>query len=394
MTNEDLIAKLVQLLGWTEAEASRALDAMIAVMKTELEENNPVIIDDFGKFFTHKQSEYILIDRETKERYLMPPAVEVVFESLVEKNEEALTFNLFFTPEDSLNDSVNSSFSYFEPALLNEGVQIPGIPEVVAGEVDEVGQIGDVEQAGQPEQSEQIEVTGEVEELEQAAQIQAAQIEEIEKTAEVKQAEQGEEIPETKGLAQVETIPQATHSPQIRQAGKAKPNRHKRTKRKKTTALWIPIMGGVAIALAALFFFRGLQPGESEIIAGYLPGTEAEKVIIPPSDTFLHASPGTNAVYGASRTEEAKNNLPQREAEKIRLGEGKTLRLLALELFGNREFWVYIYLENKKQIINPNRVPAGTELIIPDTSTYGIDAGDPRSVSKAKEEGERALGNL
>lgn len=358
MTNEDLIAKLVQLLGWTEAEASRALDTMIAVMKTELEENNPVIIDDFGKFFTHKQSEYILIDRETKERYLMPPAVEVVFESLVEKNEEALTFNLFFTPEDSLNDSVNSSFSYFEPALLNEGVQIPGIPEVVAGEVDEVGQIGDVEQAGQPEQSEQIEVTGEVEELEQAAQIQAA------------------------------------HSPQIRQAGKAEPNRHKRTKRKKTTALWIPIMGGVAIALAALFFFRGLQPGESEIIAGYLPGTEAEKVIIPPSDTFLHASPGTNAVYGASRTEEAKNNLPQREAEKIRLGEGKTLRLLALELFGNREFWVYIYLENKKQIINPNRVPAGTELIIPDTSTYGIDAGDPRSVSKAKEEGERALGNL
>ena len=374
MTNEDLIAKLVQLLGWTEAEASRALDAMIAVMKTELEENNPVIIDDFGKFFTHKQSEYILIDRETKERYLMPPAVGVVFESLVEKNEEALTFNLFFTPEDSLNDSVNSSFSYFEPALLNEGVQIPGIPEVVAGEVDEVGQIGDVEQAGQPEQSEQIE--------------------EIEKTAEVKQAELGEEIPETKGLAQVETIPQATHSPQIRQAGKAEPNRHKRTKRKKTTALWIPIMGGVAIALAALFFFRGLQPGESEIIAGYLPGTEAEKVIIPPSDTFLHASPGTNAVYGASRTEEAKNNLPQREAEKIRLGEGKTLRLLALELFGNREFWVYIYLENKKQIINPNRVPAGTELIIPDTSTYGIDAGDPRSVSKAKEEGERALGNL
>ncbi|MDR2816627.1 MAG: hypothetical protein LBB62_08005, partial [Proteiniphilum sp.] len=51
--------------------------------------------------------------------------------------------------------------------------------------------------------------------------------------------------------------------------------------------------------------------------------------------------------------------LPQKEPEKTILQEGKTLRLLALDLFGNREFWVYIYLENRDKIPNPNRVPAG-----------------------------------
>jgi len=89
-----------------------------------------------------------------------------------------------------------------------------------------------------------------------------------------------------------------------------------------------------------------------------------------------------------------KINAPRQETGKIRLGEGKTLRLLALDLFGNREFWVYIYLENKLQIKNPNRVLAGTELRIPDASHYGINADDPQSVMRAKEVGERALGGL
>jgi len=81
MTTEDLIAKLALRLEWNNAAVSEALKVVIEVLKSELLENNSVTIDDFGDFSTVKQSEYILIDRETKERYLMPPAVEVVFES-------------------------------------------------------------------------------------------------------------------------------------------------------------------------------------------------------------------------------------------------------------------------------------------------------------------------
>ena len=69
---------------------------------------------------------------------------------------------------------------------------------------------------------------------------------------------------------------------------------------------------------------------------------------------------------------------------KIVLNSGKTLRLLAEEKFGSREFWIYIYLKNKDKISNPDKVATGTELIMPDAKEYGIEASNPESISKAK----------
>jgi len=73
------------------------------------------------------------------------------------------------------------------------------------------------------------------------------------------------------------------------------------------------------------------------------------------------------------------------------LDEGETLRLLALELFGDKEFWIYIYQENRDVISNPNRVPFGLELSIPDTDKYFIDCDNPNSVAKAKLEANKLL---
>ncbi len=86
--------------------------------------------------------------------------------------------------------------------------------------------------------------------------------------------------------------------------------------------------------------------------------------------------------------------LPTKEPEKTILPEGKTLRLLAEDLFGHREFWVYIYLENKDRIDNPNKVPSGIELLLPDKSIYSMNAEDPQSVAKAKSLGEEILGRF
>lgn len=83
---------------------------------------------------------------------------------------------------------------------------------------------------------------------------------------------------------------------------------------------------------------------------------------------------------------------PQRkEPEVVVLSGGKTLRILAEEKFGNREFWIYIYLKNKSKIKNPNIVSVGTELIIPDLSEYDINASNPQSVAKAKALGDNEL---
>lgn len=77
--------------------------------------------------------------------------------------------------------------------------------------------------------------------------------------------------------------------------------------------------------------------------------------------------------------------------ESLTLGKGETLRTIALDLFGNKEFWVYIYQENIHNINNPNVIPVGTELLIPDISKYDIDADNPQSIAIAKERGERII---
>ena len=67
-----------------------------------------------------------------------------------------------------------------------------------------------------------------------------------------------------------------------------------------------------------------------------------------------------------------------------RLGRGDRLTLLALEFYGSKDFWVYIYEENKDVMPNPNRLSIGLEVKIPDPRKYAIDADSPSSLAKAK----------
>lgn len=80
--------------------------------------------------------------------------------------------------------------------------------------------------------------------------------------------------------------------------------------------------------------------------------------------------------------------------ESLILSEGQTLRTISLELFGSKEFWVYIYQENIHNIKNPNVIPAGTQLQIPDLTRYDINPDNPQSVAKAKEKGDKILDTL
>lgn len=71
--------------------------------------------------------------------------------------------------------------------------------------------------------------------------------------------------------------------------------------------------------------------------------------------------------------------------ETATIESGMTLRMLGLQHYGNKSFWVYIYEENKDKIKTPNNVPLGTVLSIPPREKYGIDAKSPESVKKARQ---------
>lgn len=70
---------------------------------------------------------------------------------------------------------------------------------------------------------------------------------------------------------------------------------------------------------------------------------------------------------------------------------GNYLSLMARRHYGNAKFWVYIYIENKDKIKNPDNLEDGMVLVIPPREKYGIDPADKESLKKADRESYKAM---
>ena len=67
----------------------------------------------------------------------------------------------------------------------------------------------------------------------------------------------------------------------------------------------------------------------------------------------------------------------------ITIKKGDRLADYAREHYGNKKFWIYIYLANEEKISNPDNVPIGTTLRVPCPEEYNIDAQDPEALARA-----------
>lgn len=70
---------------------------------------------------------------------------------------------------------------------------------------------------------------------------------------------------------------------------------------------------------------------------------------------------------------------------------GETFRTLALNHYGDKEFWVYIYLANKAANPDPNKLNAGKKVVIPSANSLSIDSKNPESLTKAKQLAHKTL---
>ena len=66
------------------------------------------------------------------------------------------------------------------------------------------------------------------------------------------------------------------------------------------------------------------------------------------------------------------------------LKAGERLTLVALEHYGDKSFWPYVYEVNRDKIKSPGLVTVGMKLYLPDPAYFGIDANNPESIRKAK----------
>lgn len=77
------------------------------------------------------------------------------------------------------------------------------------------------------------------------------------------------------------------------------------------------------------------------------------------------------------------NNATKYQTDKVT--SKRYLTTMSREYYGNFNFWVYIYEENKSKLGNPNAIRPGTIVVIPPPSKYGIDANNPQSIEIAKQ---------
>ncbi|OPZ32217.1 MAG: DNA-binding protein HU [Bacteroidetes bacterium ADurb.BinA174] len=327
ITLSDLIDLLAVQANISNSESEVFLKSLFEIITETLAKDEVVKIKDFGTFKLTPIQARESVDVNTGEKIEIPAHNR-----------------LSFSPATALKELVNKPFSHFETILLNEGVSFEGVEEEI-----ETNENEDIETSSE----QTIEFAEKIEEIEEA----------------VFAAEPKITVGNTK-VVSPETPTLETDSYQhVFRSDKTVPT--KPQKRSKIPSVWIPILGGIAIALASLFFFVQWQTRRKPIIIG-----EKQPVI-------------ENIPQQIIPVEEKE---PQRkEPEVVVLSGGETLRILAEEKFGNREFWIYIYLKNKSKIKNPNIVSVGTELIIPDLSEYDINASNPQSVAKAKALGDNEL---
>ena len=95
----------------------------------------------------------------------------------------------------------------------------------------------------------------------------------------------------------------------------------------------------------------------------------------------LTSPPVTNNAANTSVADNQEKIIPDR----VRMTAGSTLMQIALEHYGDKIFWVYIYEYNKDRIKDFNNIPVGTEIRMPLPRTYGINAKSKSSVDKARE---------
>ena len=274
MTQQELLGIVAEKIQSSVEKATDVLEVILNILSEEIVENGAVYIEGFGAFKTQKRSEYVTLNSKTGERLLMPPAIEIIFEPYLNVSIEAelddadaaTTTNatadtnanndnfvkrdysskvLFFEPDVSLRNSVNSAFINFEPTVLNEGVELSGLEVISDAPVSSKDlNFADTQLApNAPISSILPENQNPIDESETESAIP----EQVDLQEKVMMHHTVNTAPPSLDTAPpfLDTAPSAPDTaPPIKQ-------------RSSNSRFWVPIIGGVAITLAALFFFNG-----------------------------------------------------------------------------------------------------------------------------------------
>ena len=433
---QDLALILSEQTGKSTEEALRFLQEFIAVVSEGVYNDKLVKVKGLGTFKIIRVEERASVSVNSGERFVIPSH-----------------YKFTFTPDKELKELVNKPFSLFDTVELNEEVdfsdvdvsaETSGAEEAADDSSEEILPDGIPEQAIEAPQTPEPEVKPEPAVEEEAAPQEEAKAEpeaetettpepEVEAEPELKaeaETTPQEEV-EAEPKAETETMPEpeveaepepkveAETTPQEEVKAEPKPAepvssvsgyKEYRRKRRRSASrkLLFPIACLFVVIVLGIVYIvclsgrttvnKNWEPPMAEVgnptpEAGMNPVPADSTEVTPPDSASLAAD---SVVAEPPVVEE---NQPEETSKSdilalVTIKAGDRLASFAKQYYGHKFFWVYIYQYNQDIISDPNNIPIGTELRIPDPGLYGIDATDRSSIDKAAALQSQILGKF
>lgn len=433
---QDLALILSEQTGKSTEEALRFLQEFIAVVSEGVYNDKLVKVKGLGTFKIIRVEERASVSVNSGERFVIPSH-----------------YKFTFTPDKELKELVNKPFSLFDTVELNEEVdfsdvdvsaETSGAEEAADDSSEEILPDGIPEQAVEAPQTPEPEVKPEPAVEEEAVPQEEVEAEpeseaetettpEPEVEAEPEPKAEAETTPqeEAKAEAEAETTPEpevevepepkveAETTPQEEAQAEPKPAepvssvsgyKEYRRKRRRSASrkLLFPIACLFVVIVLGIVYIvclsgrttvnKNWEPPMAEVgnptpEAGMNPVPADSTGVTPPDSASLAAD---SVVAEPPVVEE---NQPEETPKSdilalVTIKAGDRLASFAKQYYGHKFFWVYIYQYNQDIISDPNNIPIGTELRIPDPGLYGIDVTDRSSIDKAAALQSQILGKF
>lgn len=435
---QDLALILSEQTGKSTEEALRFLQEFIAVVSEGVYNDKLVKVKGLGTFKIIRVEERASVSVNSGERFVIPSH-----------------YKFSFTPDKELKELVNKPFSLFDTVELNEEVdfsdvdvsaETSGAEDAADDSSEEILPDGIPEQAIEAPQTPEPEVKPEPAVEEEAVPQEEAKAEpepetettpepeveaEPEPKAEAETTPQEEVEAEPEAEVEAETMPEpeveaepepkaeAETTPQ--EEAKAEPKQAEpvssvsgykeyRRKRRRSASrkLLFPIACLFVVIVLGIVYIvclsgrttvnKNWEPPMAEVgnptpEVGMNPVSADSTGVTPPDSASL----ATDSVVAEPLVVE--ENQPEETPKSdilalVTIKAGDRLASFAKQYYGHKFFWVYIYQYNQDIISDPNNIPIGTELRIPDPGLYGIDATDRSSIDKAAALQSQILGKF
>ncbi len=309
-----------------------------------------------------------------------------------------------FTPDKDLAETLNAPFAMFEPVTLNDEVtesmlsiekdqteaslaihleEHPESPESKIEIDPEPAALPAVEKPTQPEEAVQLPVATTSTETEVIITEPSAKI------ANSNLAERQPVRPIAPKITPLEEDPEEYVSPAKGQQSEG-------------NFWWGLIIGliiGLAIGACGVYLaidhlFPNNRPQAEAIMTEASTPVQAEETaseIAMPSDSVTSDAEVVQPEADPTPVQPAVAENSSPKVRKDTVKRGYLIHDMAKKFFGSKDYWVYIYEENKSKIGNPNNMQPGVVLDIPDAEKYGIVPGNAESLKKARQKAGEIL---